>query len=112
MAATLGERLRILIKESGLKQQDAARILNIKTPTFNGYVRDKREPGIDTLKKLADFFNVSIDYLTGYSNIRSPYLPHLDSKLREFVFSPENKAFIEIARDIWNKTSNSRSGVM
>jgi len=101
---TLGERLKILIKEKGLEQQEVASILGIKPPTFSGYVINKREPPFDKLRQFADFFGVSIDYLLGYSDIKDPYLRHLPRDLETFVRDPANVVYLELARDIKAKT--------
>lgn len=60
-----GERLKLLRNERNLTQEDIAEILNVGRPTIAGYETKGKEPNYDTLKKLADFFNVSIDYLLG-----------------------------------------------
>lgn len=106
MTAILGERLRLLIKEKGLEQQQVASALGLKTSTFNGYVGNKREPPIEYLIKFAAFFGVSIDYLTGYSDIRDPYLSHLSEELNAFVRDPENRIYIELAKDIKARTDS------
>lgn len=97
---TLGLRLRSLISELGLEQQEVATLLNHKISTFSGYVIDKREPTFAKLKIFADFFGVSIDYLLGYSTVKDPYLRHLSAELNEFVRNPANAVYLELARDI------------
>lgn len=104
MSITVGERLKQLVKEKGLEQQEVAAQLNIKSPTFNGYVGNKREPSISKLKQLASYFNVSVDYLIGYNDIRNPYLSHLPDEINKFVRNPENITYIELAKDIKERT--------
>jgi transcriptional regulator with XRE-family HTH domain len=104
MEITVGDRLKQLVRERGLEQQEAAAQLNIKAPTFNGYVGNKREPSISKLKQLASYFNVSVDYLIGYSEIRNPYLSHLSGEINNFMQEPENKTYIELAMDIKERT--------
>lgn len=104
MEITVGERLKQLVRERGLEQQEAAAQLNIKSPTFNGYVGNKREPSISKLKLLASYFNVSVDYLIGYSEIRNPYLSHLSEEINDFIQDTENKTYIELAKDIKERT--------
>lgn len=102
--ATLGQRLKLLVKEKGLEQQEVAVLLGLKTSTFNGYAGDKREPSIKYLVKFAEYFGVSIDYLTGYSDIRNPYISHLTEDLKNFIMDPQNIMYLELASDIKNKT--------
>ena len=58
-------RLRELREARNLSQADIARALNISRQSYNFYENDKRDPDTQTLKALADFFNVTIDYLLG-----------------------------------------------
>lgn len=64
------DRLRELRTERGLTQQDVADVLNVTRATIAGYETAGKEPGHEKLKILADLFNVSIDYLVGYSDCR------------------------------------------
>ncbi len=109
MDKTIGERLKELVREKGLEQQEAAIQMNIKIPTFNGYVSNKREPSIDRLKQLADYFKVSVDFLVGYSEIRDPYLSCLSEEARSFILDPANEQYIELAMDIKERTSTPSS---
>lgn len=49
----------------GLTQKEVCLALNIPQNTFSQYENNKREPDNETLKEIADFFNVSTDYLLG-----------------------------------------------
>ncbi|MBQ9734679.1 MAG: helix-turn-helix transcriptional regulator [Clostridia bacterium] len=60
-------KLKELRKERGLTNQQMADFLGVSKGSYNYYELGKTEPSIDTLKKLADFFCVSIDYLVGSS---------------------------------------------
>lgn len=57
------ENLIKLRKENNLTQQEVAKFLNIANNTYCWYEKDKTEPNIETLKKLADYYKVSVDYL-------------------------------------------------
>ncbi|HAG07908.1 MAG: Helix-turn-helix domain protein [Clostridia bacterium 62_21] len=65
MAETLGERLAALRREKGISQAELARLLNLGQSTIAMYERDRRTPDPLTLRRLADFFGVSVDYLLG-----------------------------------------------
>lgn len=60
-----GVRLRELRKERGLTQAELAKLLSIGESTISFYESGKRQPDYETLIRLADFFNVSVDYLIG-----------------------------------------------
>ncbi|MEY8235162.1 helix-turn-helix transcriptional regulator [Lachnospiraceae bacterium 66-29] len=66
-------RLENLLEEHDLTQRGLAKQLHIAPSTLNGYLRRNREPDFATLIKLANYFEVSIDYLLGVTNIRRPY---------------------------------------
>ena len=55
--------LKDLLKSSKLLQKDLARYLQVAESTYSYWEQGKFEPDTETLKKLADYFNVSVDYL-------------------------------------------------
>ena len=59
-------RLKELRNENNLTQKEIADMLNIARSTYNTYELDKNEISIENLKKLANFYNVTVDYLIGY----------------------------------------------
>ena len=65
------DRLRYLRLHQELSQGEVASRLNIVQTTYSRYERGQREPDFATLKKIANFFNVSIDYLL--DNDDAPY---------------------------------------
>ena len=58
-----GDKLRVLIEEHGITQKELATQLNIAPSTLSSYVQNTREPDFEMLKLLANYFNVSADYL-------------------------------------------------
>ena len=58
-------RLKELRKKKGLSQLRLATDLNTTQNTISRYETGEREPGIDEMIKIADYFNVSVDYLIG-----------------------------------------------
>lgn len=61
-------RLKYLRKKTGQSQQALATELNISKSSVNMYERGEREPNFETLEKIADYFNVDMNYLTGWSD--------------------------------------------
>lgn len=106
MGLLIGDRLRQLVKEKNMEQQEVANELGMKVPTFNGYVSNKREPSINRIVCFAEYFNVSIDYLFGYSDIRDPYLNCFSEDMKEFITDPVNLKYLEIAKEIKERTNN------
>lgn len=60
-------RLKELRKERGISQVKLAMDLCTNQNTISRYENGEREPGIKELIRIADYFNVSIDYLVGRS---------------------------------------------
>ena len=56
-------RLKVLRKAKGISQLKLAMYLNTNQNTISRYETGEREPGINELIKIADYFHVSIDYL-------------------------------------------------
>lgn len=59
------ERLKELRKEKGYTQEQMANILEIGQSAYAKWENDRTEPSFENLIKLADFFDVSIDWLFG-----------------------------------------------
>ncbi len=60
------ERLRYLIDCEEIKIKDLAPKLCLSASTLSNYAQGIREPDYDTLRRIADYFGVSIDYLLGH----------------------------------------------
>ncbi|MGN0768805.1 MAG: helix-turn-helix domain-containing protein [Christensenellales bacterium] len=61
----IGEKLRGLRIEEGLTQQYMADYLGCKRQTYTRYENDQREIDLDSLCKIADLFDVSVDFILG-----------------------------------------------
>lgn len=64
-------RLKQLRKEKGLTLDEIQSKTGIKRGTYNNYENGVTEPKLETWQKLADFFNVPVDYLLGISKDKS-----------------------------------------
>lgn len=69
---SFGNTLKYLRNNRGLSQRELAKVLNVAPSTLAMYELDKREPDYEILKKIADFFEVSTDYLLGRSDVPNP----------------------------------------
>nr|WP_321027259.1 helix-turn-helix transcriptional regulator [Clostridium neonatale] len=65
------QRLKKLRAEKGVVQKDVANYLNITTSAYGFYEQGKRVPDTEIMIKLSDYFNVSLDYLLGKTDIRN-----------------------------------------
>lgn len=70
---TFGERLKLLRSERNLTQEELGQHFKMKKSRISQYELNKRQADDELKKSFADYFNVSLDYLLGYSDIRNPY---------------------------------------
>lgn len=68
---SFGSILKCLRNEKGINQTELGRLINVGKTTISGYENDSSFPDKETLKKIADYFDVSIDYLLGRTNDRT-----------------------------------------
>lgn len=68
-----GDKIKYLRKERNISREELAKKLNISYAALSKYETNERFPRDETfLNKVANFFNVSTDYLFGRSNERNP----------------------------------------
>lgn len=67
-------RLKELRMSKKLLQRDIADVLNCSTPVYCRYEKGEREPPFDIIKKLADYYDVTVDYILGREDQPAP--PH------------------------------------
>lgn len=75
------ERLKFLRQQKGISQHELASQLKLimgdskgcSKSSINMYERGEREPGIDTLEAIADYFNVDMNYLLGKADIPNQF---------------------------------------
>lgn len=75
MKTLLPGRLKALRYECNETQQDVADVLNVQRATYSAYERGTILPPYDKIKMLADYFEVSVEYLMGETNFRKPEKP-------------------------------------
>lgn len=66
-------RLKDLREDKDLLQKNLAEILGISQRGYSHYEIGDNNIPIETLKKLSFFYNTSIDYILGITNIKAPY---------------------------------------
>ena len=80
------ERLKELRKARGVTQEQVADRLGVKKPSISNWENDNIMPSVDMLIKIADYFQVSTDFLLGRENSIEDYLidaSGLTPKIRE-----------------------------
>lgn len=71
--AKFADILKMLRIENGLTQQELADALHYTKSRISMYERGEREPNLDVMETIADYFNVDLDFLYGRSEIRNKY---------------------------------------
>lgn len=103
--SSLGKKLKHLRERSCLKQEDIAQFLNVSRGTISKYESDDREPDINTVKALAKFYNVPLDYIFGLADFEyplednynsSPFIKDLSSK----EYGSQKQNLIELDDDL------------
>lgn len=89
MMATFGERLRSLRDERRKTQKEIAKQFKLAESSISMYERDERSPSQELTKDMAEFFEVSTDYLLGHSDVRNAegMLSDVPSKAKRIIHS-------------------------
>ena len=69
MKILVAQRIKDLMKSEKLTQMQLAHALEVGQSSISDWLNSKSEPSIENLWKLADFFDVSVDYLIGRREI-------------------------------------------
>lgn len=93
MAASVGERLKAVRVQKGIKQIDAAKALKISHGLLSHYENSIRQPSLDFLCAASQYYGVTTDYLLGLSEVNAVLPPRSGQ-------SPETKAGYETIIDI------------
>lgn len=66
-----GKNLKLLREQKGITQQVMADMINTSRSCISNYESGNREPDNETIRILADFLDVSVDYLFGRSEVKN-----------------------------------------
>jgi len=83
LAVTLGE----LRREKGLSQRQVAADLGISQAVLSHYENDAREPKLEFVIKVCEYYSVTADYILGRTNERGDGASRLTAKVNEIVDS-------------------------
>jgi transcriptional regulator with XRE-family HTH domain len=77
----IGSRIAFLRDQRGWTQEELSSSLGISRAALSHYEKNRREPDTETLSKVADIFQVTLDYLAGRTQSPSATL---DPEVRQF----------------------------
>jgi len=83
---TLGKRIKIIRTENKLTQQKFADLFGLVKSTICMYEKGNSTPDVQTLTKIADHFDVSLDWLTGRTNARNKAEQVLHEKFSRIIY--------------------------
>lgn len=64
---TIAQRMRELRRIHNVSQEDLAKLLNVRRNTISNYESGICEPSIESMKTLAQYFGITVDYLINYT---------------------------------------------
>ena len=86
--------LKLLRTEKGVSQQNVADAIGTDQQSICCYEKGKYEPDIQTLKALADYFDTSVDYIIGRTDIRNRI-----EKVEKYALNKEESELIDRFRE-------------
>lgn len=104
---TFGEKLKLLRYERGLTQDDIGYLLNVTKSCISCYENGTRQPSVDILLELADYFQVSIDFLIGKGEYESKDNRKVRLTLKDIALINELRANPIIYKKIIKNVSES-----
>jgi len=81
-----GKRLKRLRNEKKLTQSELGKIINVSKVSISGYESGDRTPDTDNLRRLADYFEVTSDYLLGREDKR---IESMNAELEKLLKDPQ-----------------------
>lgn len=97
----VGQRIKKLRKEHNHTQQQFAALLNLNDSTISLYENEKRAPEFHTLIKIADSFNVTVDWLLGRTDNRHISIVKNEHIPRDLLGVGVD--YLKLAKEIYDK---------
>ena len=97
------KKLSILLEEKNITQRELADKINVTEVTISRYLSGERSPRIEIVNKIAEYFDVSIDYLLGVSDIRNPVVEAYKDLLERKAIQEKGKEELVIGLSRENK---------
>lgn len=89
-------KLKLLREKKGVSQKEVALFINKTQQAYGKYENDLAEPDIATLKKLAEYFNVSLDYLLDFTPAAKANSNRVNNKLIDKISHMDEKTANEV----------------
>lgn len=97
-----GDRLKELREEKEMTQEELGKLLNITKQAIYTYEKGENEPTMDALVKIADIFDVSLDYLLCRTKQKENFYIKNEFILEAFNDSHKKKLLLDICKSLNN----------
>lgn len=95
------KNLKLLRERRGISQNTLALAIGVSQQSINKYENHNIEPDIETLVRIADYFDTSVDFVIGHSSIRNA------NSVDQGKFSESEQILIENYRTLNDKQKNA-----
>ena len=102
---SLGYKIFTLRENKEIGQKELAKLLHVSVSTISNYEHNIHQPALRTIIKIADYFNVSVDYLLNRTNYQYP-MSYLEQPLID------NYSCSDILNTVIHLSSSSKSTLM
>lgn len=102
---SLGYKIFTLRENKEIGQKELAKLLHVSVSTISNYEHNIHQPALRTIIKIADYFNVSVDYLLNRTNYQYP-MSYLEQPLID------NYSCSDILNTVIQLSSSSKSTLM
>jgi len=87
--------------KKGLKDMDVSKILGFHPSVISDWKRGKSTPKYDKLKQIAEFFDVSVEYLTTGKHPEGYYLNDETAEMAQAIYENKDlRLLFDVARDV------------
>lgn len=101
------KNLKLLREETGITQKQLAECIGVSQQSINKYENHYIEPDIATLIRIAEYFNTSVDFLIGHSDVRRKI-----ETTRAYELNQDKSEIIELYRQLSGKQKRCVSILM
>jgi transcriptional regulator with XRE-family HTH domain len=95
----IGDKIKDLRIELGITQKELGEKIGVNPNTITNYEKGYREPDINTLNKLADIFECTVDYLMDRVNNKDEYIAVVKSAKDANIPADKLKSFIDFLKN-------------
>lgn len=101
------KNLKLLRQATGISQRQLSEAIGVSQQSINKYENHNIEPDIDTMIRIADYFQTSVDYLIGHTDIQRKI-----EIVQEYELNSNESKFIELYRTLTEHQQKCITAVM